>query len=335
VLHNHPLVDLTFWSPGDPRSERIDALLADPMAPLAKHGLTGIADVYAATTGAPLHEVHAAWAAELAIKSLGVDGALTEVVPALRGAGIDFFIAKGPAIAYFDYPDPRMRPYTDLDVYVPAHMLEEARLVMRGLGYDRVPQVTGPLGGLASEMHGGRFGVVVEVHGHVIDNLHRRYVAPVAAWLPHRQCQPMLGVDVPLLSGPAHIALKAIHLGGGHRYQKLVLFRDIAEQLDALDTCLAAEVGAEANLSIALDALSAMGWPSSPHGLRQGLLHKRLAKAVMQSNPAHWDEYRASSLNTLALLNQGSALHVARSAITASRAAIPTRGRRVALRIGA
>ena len=45
-------------------------------------------------------------------------------------------------------------------------------------GYEPVPQVPGPLGGLGRELHGGSFGAVVEVHDHPIDNFQRRWLPP-------------------------------------------------------------------------------------------------------------------------------------------------------------
>lgn len=333
-MKNHPIVELTFWSPGDPRTDAIDALLADPHAPLAKHGLTGIADVYARSTGAHLHDLHAEWADEMSMKSLGVDGALSEVAPTLRASGVDFFIAKGPAIAYFDYPDARMRPYTDLDVYVPTGLLDETRDVLHGLGYERVAQVIGPLGGLGSELHGGAFGVVVEVHGHVIDNLHRDYVASTSSWLPHVVDRQIMGIDVPVLSGAAHLALQAIHLGAGHRYQKLVLYRDIAAR--AKEVCdITRMLGAGSYLAVALDVLARFGFAESSSVMPRGLLHNRLVQALWATNPTSWDEYSASVLNGLALTNQPTTAHALKSAASGLRALVPQGGRRAPLRWGA
>ena len=129
------------------------------------------------------------------MKSLGVDGALTEVAPAFDAAGIEWFTAKGPAIAYVDYPDPALRPYTDLDVYVPEHHRADAVAVLTELGYDKVPQAVGPLGGLPCEYHGGRFGAVVELHSHVIDNIHRRWLPPLPEWMPHVVRAELCGVE--------------------------------------------------------------------------------------------------------------------------------------------
>src|SRR4051812_7106790 len=151
----YPIVDLTFWNPGDPGAPEIDALLADPSTPLAKHGLTGIASVYAEETGAFLHETHRWWANEMMMKSLAVDGALVEVVPGLREAEIEFFVAKGPTVAYRDYPDARLRPYTDLDLYVHPDALRRVRHLLASNGYKAVDQRRGQLGGVGRELAGG------------------------------------------------------------------------------------------------------------------------------------------------------------------------------------
>lgn len=326
----HPIVELAFWNPGDPGSRAIDALLADPSAPLVRHGLTGIAQAYAEATGAALHPEQQRWADELAAKSLALDGALTGVVPALDALGLPFFVAKGPVIAYRDYPDPRLRPYTDLDVYVPTPALAPARATLAELGYEPVPQVPGPLGGLGRELHGGRFGTVVEVHDHPIDNFQRRWLPATDVFCAHVTRTEICGVSVPVLEPAAHLALQAIHLAAGHRYQKLVLYRDVhgalrrGIQLDRL----AGELGAELPLAVITAVLDRL--QPRPAGARsqQRGAHRPLVAALTRTDPARWNEYGASVRNLLALTTQPSTRQTAAAAITALHALVPRRGRR-------
>lgn len=326
----YPIVDLTFWSPGDPRTEAIDALLADPGTPLAKHGLTGIAEVYAEETGAPLHDLHLEWADHINRKTLAVDGALTEVVPALDAAGIPYFIAKGPAIAYFDYPDPRMRPYTDLDVYVTDDVVAEARAVLAVYGYEPVPHVRGQLDGLGRELHGGRFGAVVEVHGQPIDNLHRKSVPPVAHFLQRLNRRVVAGVPTPMPDADGHLEVQAIHLAAGHRYAKLILLRDVASALAAPAVTGRLSAAGRNYVATVVDILRGLGvgGDERPARQRSSLLRRLFVTSHLAVHPHVWDEHALTLSNVLAVANQHDAKSVARAVSTASVGLIPTAGQR-------
>lgn len=329
-----PLVELAFWSPGDPPSAGLHRLLADPATPLARHGLTGIAAAYAAETGASLHPTHRAAHAELTARSLAADGALSEVSPALAQAGVPHFVAKGPVAAGM-WPSPSARPYADLDVYVPAGALSEARAALAGLGYRPVVQRPGPLAGVGRELHGGRFGAVVEVHDTVVDNACRRHLPPVAAWLEHTCCAVICGVDVPVLAPSAHLALLAVHLGAGHRYARLSCWRDVTAHLGAFDPEVTAACGAGVYLAVVADVLRAWGVGAGEvAGLPEGPLHRRLVRALATTDPACWDEHAATRLNVTALLNQPRLRAGVRAGAGVWRAVLPRRGRRAPLRVG-
>lgn len=331
---SRPLVALAFWSPGDPASAAIARVLADPAAPLARHGLTGLAAAYAAETGADLHPAHRAAHAELTARSLAADGALAEVSPALARAGIPHFVAKGP-VAAARWPSASARPYADLDVYVPADALPEARAALAGLGYRPAVQRPGPLGGVGRELHGGRFGAVVEVHDTVVDNACRRHLPPVAAWLDHACRTVICGVSVPVLAPAAHLALLAVHLGAGHRYARLSCWRDVAAHLGAFDPDVADACGASVYLAVAGDVLRAWGVRAGEAAVvSKGPLHRPLVRALVTADPACWDEHALTRLNVLALLNQPRLRSGVRMGAGAWRAVLPRRGRRAPLRVG-
>jgi hypothetical protein len=293
-----PIVELAFWNPGDPRLATVDALIADPGAPLARHGLTGIAARYAADTGAELHPDQQWWVEELAMKSLGVEGALTEVAPTLDLAGIPWFTAKGPAVAHGSYPDPSMRPYSDLDLYVPEPDRDQAVAALEALGYEKVPQVVGPLGGLPCEYHGGRFGAVVELHSHVVDNLHRRWLPPVGEWLHHVVRRELCGVEVNVLDADAHIALQAVHLGAGHRYQKLILHRDLSLQLRPGLRSPFASTDIDRHLEVTAYACGV--WTGADRAVTgRGTF---LSRSLVGTDPATWDEHAPTVRNALTLI---------------------------------
>jgi hypothetical protein len=325
--------ELLWWSPGRPRTPGADRVVADPGAPLARHGLVGLAVAYAAATGAPLHPVHREVAGHLAMRSLAADGALGEVTDALGRAGIPAFVAKGPAVAHRLYPDARLRLYADLDVYV-AGPLAEARAALAPLGYRPVAQRPGPLGGQARELHGGRFGAVVEVHDSVVDNLQRHRLPPLSAYLDHVEEAVICGVRVPVLAPAAHLALVAVHLGAGHRYARLICHRDVAALAWAFDPAVVADLGATPFVAAAFELarlLGATGVPRPAAGRRRAAL----VRAMARRDPATWDEYAASRANLWALVHDLGARGVGVAAVGALRAAAPVRGRRVGLRLAA
>ena len=62
--------------------------------------------------------------------------ALRTIVGALDDRGIDVRVLKGPPLMSLVYPDPALRPASDLDLLVPAPRAREAQRVLNDLGYD-------------------------------------------------------------------------------------------------------------------------------------------------------------------------------------------------------
>jgi hypothetical protein len=76
-----------------------------------------------------------AWFARPILQTLALDAALAEAVAALRRAGIDPLLIKGPVIARWLYDDPNERGYGDVDLLVPVAAVPAARATLVGLGY--------------------------------------------------------------------------------------------------------------------------------------------------------------------------------------------------------
>lgn len=60
---------------------------------------------------------------------------LPEVLRALRREGIEAAVLKGAALCHLLYPDPALRPMSDLDLLVPAAHCQDAQAVLRDLGF--------------------------------------------------------------------------------------------------------------------------------------------------------------------------------------------------------
>ena len=324
-----PVVELAFWDHGDAGSAALDALVADGNAPLARLGIAAIAAAYADEHDVPMHSAQRRWADHVAAKSLAVDGALTEVVPTLDAADVPFFVAKGPAMTDL-YSSQRLRGYTDLDVYVPSESLAPARAALAARGYAPVAQRKGPLGGQPRELHGGRYSAVVEVHSDVIDNLQRRWLPPITAYLPFVERRRILGMSVPVLPPAAHLCVQAIHLGAGHRYARLSCYRDIALLAPAADDELAEALGARPYLRAAFAVLASWGRDVPAIVGGGGATHRCLV-AALGRDPLRWDEFRPSAANVFALANQATWLSGLTATLAAGRALLPERGRRASV----
>lgn len=307
-----PIVELTFWNPGDGHNPRIDPLLADPTTPLAKHGLTGIATAYARETGVQMHENLARWAQELARRSIAVDGAVGEVANALLDGGISYFVAKGPAIAHDRdvYASPELRAYADLDVYTTGAQLASARAALRRHGYTSVPQRTGPLGGRGRELVGGSFGTVVEIHDSLVDNLHRSWLPPVEHFLSNVVERRICGVNVPTLRHRDHLDLQLVHLVLGHRYAKLGLYRDARAyaRLVCGRTSEFHDIAGFESVVAHVVRASGVHWPVQPLEFRLTQSDRRLTRSLTRNDPCSWDELSLNRTNFLALMS-----HLSRS----------------------
>jgi len=77
-----------------------------------------------------------AWFQRPILQTLALDAALAEAVPALRAAGIEPLLLKGPAIAHWLHDDPNERAYGDVDLLVPVAAISRARDTLLALGYD-------------------------------------------------------------------------------------------------------------------------------------------------------------------------------------------------------
>ena len=72
---------------------------------------------------------------EEAIQAVRLEGELLRLAPLLDGFPV--VVLKGAVLAHGAYPDPLLRPFTDLDLLVPGPRLEEFVVALAGYGYER------------------------------------------------------------------------------------------------------------------------------------------------------------------------------------------------------
>jgi hypothetical protein len=111
---------------------------------------------------------------------LGLERRLQQIADAFDGAGVDFVVLKGPALAHTVYPDPSWRTFNDLDVLVRTSQWRAAVEVLQGeFGWPR--RLPEPRRGFDERF--GKAAVFTTDTGQQID-LHRNLAqGPFGVWI--------------------------------------------------------------------------------------------------------------------------------------------------------
>jgi hypothetical protein len=211
----------------------------------------GLAGLFSASAAAGMVEIDAGIAGRLqrqldaeAIRAVQLEGELIRLAPVLEHLGA--VVLKGPVLAHAAYPDPLLRPFTDLDVLVPGDRVAHAISVFATYGYERtqpepVPGYDARVGKAVTLRHPG--GVVVDLHrtlaagnaGEGID---------VHDLLAARRQIAIGSHTVPAPSWEAHLVECALHAVVGDGLSRALSLRDIAEVAHhpSLDSGAAAEL---------------------------------------------------------------------------------------------
>lgn len=201
------------------------------------------------------------FASRTAALTLRVDSVTAEVVTAMREAGIQALVLKGPSIAAWLYRD-GVRPYEDSDLLVAPASYRQAGAVLRELGFR-------PLGYSwhhhSETWRRGRDSSIVDLHRSLIGIS----ASPDAVWEELATDTDTLrvgGIDVEVLRVPAralHVALHVAEHGRdlGHPLE------DLARALRVADEDVWRDA---ANVARRVDALPAMavGLRFNPAGVR-------------------------------------------------------------------
>jgi Uncharacterised nucleotidyltransferase len=294
--------------PRDGWGDQLDAVMS--------HGLAGL---FAASAAAGLVEIDADVAGRLqqqldaeAVRAVQLEGELLRLEPALKHLGA--VVLKGAVLAHAAYPDPLLRPFTDIDLLVPADRIEQAISVLAAYGYRRARPEPAP-------RYDARVGkaVALEHPGGVVIDLHRTLAAgnagegiDVAEIVAGRHPIPIGGPHtVPAPSWEAHLVECALHAVVGDGLARPLSLRDIAEVAHhpSLDPGLAAELA----LRWQVAKLVGLGLRASRDGLGLELpnalaaLAHRADTTVPASEPARsarnrLDELRSGDLRRRATL---------------------------------
>jgi len=211
--------------PRDGWVEHLDAVISHGLAGLFSAGAAaGIVDIDVDMAGRLQRQLDAE-----AVRAVQLEGELLRLEPVLQDLGA--VVLKGAVLAHAAYPDPLLRPFTDIDLLVPGHRIEHAISVLARYGYQRArpeptPGYDARVGKAVALQHPG--GVVIDLHrtlaaGNASDGVDVDEI--VAA----RRQVPIGSHAVPAPSWEAHLVECALHAVVGDGLARPLSLRDIAE----------------------------------------------------------------------------------------------------------
>ena len=173
---------------------------------------------------------------EEATQAVRLEGELLRLAPLV--AAFPVVVLKGPVLAHGAYPDPLLRPFTDLDLLIPGSRLEEFVVALAGLGYERARPEPAPgydarVGKAVTLTHPG--GVVIDLHRTLVAGVVGASIDVDAIVADHISV-PVGSMDVPAPSWEAHLIECALHAVVGDGLARALSLRDVAQV--ALDSRL-------------------------------------------------------------------------------------------------
>jgi hypothetical protein len=162
-----------------------------------------------------------------AVLSLAIRGQIREIAAAFSTAGKPVIVLKGADFADHLYPDPSLRPFTDLDLLVPQAAMEGAEEMVSRLGYVSCDPSMKHAGGYGERrwIRPNRYEGDVEIHWNLVNSpTVRRGVT--LSWedlafetdAPHGVIRP---------TAPARLLIAAVHAAASHGFDRLQPLYDI------------------------------------------------------------------------------------------------------------
>jgi hypothetical protein len=164
-----------------------------------------------------------------AIRAVQLEGELIRLTPVL--AGLPAVVLKGAVLAHAAYPDPSLRPFTDLDLVVVDARQRDAVAMLEALGYERgrpepAPGYDARVGKALALVHPG--GVVVDLHRTLVAGLAGASI-DISELLAGRRAIPLGGATIPGPSWEAHLVEVALHAVLGDGLARALSLRDVAQ----------------------------------------------------------------------------------------------------------
>jgi hypothetical protein len=162
-----------------------------------------------------------------AVLSLVLRQQARQALVCLEAAGVPAVVLKGSDFADRLYPQPALRPFTDVDLLIPRHALEPARTALRGLGYQPVPARMKHETGYGEESWRRQNGPTgtVELHWDLVNSPALRRAVSVT----YQDLQLEMHQGRPRPSAAALLLIAAVHGVTGHSLDRLQGLRDVVQ----------------------------------------------------------------------------------------------------------
>lgn len=206
----------------------LDVVRSHGVAALVLRSARGLGVALPAEPAGRLHEI----VTDSVAFAMALDTELARVARVLSGAGCRPLILKGPTVARTIYPDPALRPYSDIDLLVPRAETEHAALTLARSGYverpfqaevarrRRAPRSAASFHRLFVD---GTGRMLIELHG---DSL-QIGIWPAREEHRWRRARPLPGIPDALMLGPEDQLLQlAVHLHR-HGLSRLIWLKDL------------------------------------------------------------------------------------------------------------
>ncbi|NHC13423.1 nucleotidyltransferase family protein [Motilibacter deserti] len=199
------------------------------------------------------------------------------VVRELQRVGIDCVVSKGPSIAAH-YPAPQLRPYSDLDLLLPADAYTRALTHLHAAGFVPTANSEQPWSFFDRRCREGvnlhkQGGTHVDLHHRVPPWIWSDGLAPDKLMARSRSVESH-GEVLPALGAEDNLLVAALHLVSDRNLAgaNLLIWRDIAQLARAADPATVVDRAREARLDGWLrNVLLALPEPVRPHPLLDAL----------------------------------------------------------------
>jgi hypothetical protein len=196
----------------------------------------GLAGLFSASAAAGMIDIDAGMAGRLqrqldaeAVRAVQLEGELLRLAPVLEH--LSAVVLKGAVLAHAAYPDPLLRPFTDIDLLVPSDRMNHAISALATYGYHRTRPEPAP----GYDVRVGK-AVALQHDGGVIVDLHRTLAAGSAGEgidvpeIVAARRQARIGPHtIPAPTWEVHLVECALHAVAGDGLTRPLSLRDIAE----------------------------------------------------------------------------------------------------------
>jgi len=161
--------------------------------------------------------------------SMAIRSQIREVAVEFKAAGVPVAVLKGADFADHLYPDPSLRPFTDLDLLVSERRVADAEAVMSRMGYvSRDASMKYDDGyGERSWVRPDRHEGTVEIHWNLVNSPTIRRGVSVAWEDLAFENSPTASDGISRPTAPARLLIAAVHAAASHGFDRLGPLYDI------------------------------------------------------------------------------------------------------------